>query len=437
MGTALPTEPTTAVDPSRGRLLVAAAVPLHVLLAVATDLSPDEAYYLCAAREGGALPPIVDHPPLVPWLLRLTDGLSALPLELRVRLGPIALSLALGLLCVELARRRGADRAGCALAGWIGGWALLPTTAGFVATPDAPVMVALASALLWAGDRGASPAPGQPGQPGFPGQPGLPGQPRRAAAPRDLAVAVGLGLLLLAGSLAKVVVIPLAALIVMWARWPSLPLRIAALAPTAVAAPLFLPSLRFQLSHAFLEGRPWSAADALRALAEAVLVQAVLWSPWVLARGLRVARRLPPADRAVLISMSLLVSISALVRATPPEANWWAPGALVAVLGAACSTARLSPRARAGLLATVLVPTAIAAAHTLRPFLPLAPEADPTARLHGWSEGREPVNAAGVGPYGPAAERCVYRGDCDEIIIYFNEMRVNASSLFEAVPADP
>ncbi|MEO7327999.1 MAG: hypothetical protein ABI193_05440, partial [Minicystis sp.] len=56
------------------------------------------------------------------------------------------------------------------------------------------------------------------------------------------------------------------------------------------------------------------------------------------------------------------------------------------------------------------------------PFLPLAERADPTARLHGWSHGPEPRTAPGIGPYGPAAERCVYQKDCDEIVSYFKQM---------------
>ncbi len=56
---------------------------------------------------------------------------------------------------------------------------------------------------------------------------------------------------------------------------------------------------------------------------------------------------------------------------------------------------------------------------------PPARDTDPTARLHGWSHGREPFEAAGVGPYGPAAERCVYLQDCNEIRSYFNEMRLH------------
>src|SRR5262245_37697482 len=60
-------------------------------------LSPDEAYYLCAARRGW---PIVDHPPLLGWLLAAFDRMG--PVELRVRLVAILLqaitALGLGIL---------------------------------------------------------------------------------------------------------------------------------------------------------------------------------------------------------------------------------------------------------------------------------------------------------------------------------------------------
>ena len=394
--------------PAEAIWIAAAAIPLRALLAVATDLSPDEAYYLCAGRAAESLPPIVDHPPLVPWMLRLSDALGFLPVELRVRIWPIGLSFLLGLGCIELARRRGADREGCLLAAWLGSWALLPMTAGFVATPDGPASVATLAALLWAGEA-------------------EPVEPRLRAWPvvRTLAT----GLVLAAGALAKVVVVPIALVVAIFARGRSTAYRAALLVPLAASFPLLVPSLRFQLHHAFAD-RPdaWRPAGAIAALAEAVLVQAILWSPWVLARGFRTFRRpcsLPAPDVGLLASMSAMVGLSALARGVPPEGNWWAPAALVVVTGAAISREPLGRAARAGLLATVVLPTLIASLHALRPFLPLPPHADPTARLHGWSEGAEPLTAAGVGIYGPAAERCVYRGSCDEITKHFDEMSKN------------
>ena len=395
--------------PRAAYAILAAALPVHIALALGTDLSPDEAYYLAAARTPGALPPLVDHPPLLPWLLRLSDLLGTLgaPIELRVRLWPIIFSTATSAACVELARRRGADAEGCILAALVSSFALLPMTGGFVATPDGPALLAVTLALLALG---------------------------RALTLGGAALAAAA---LLLGALAKVVVLPIALLLATYAttveapsaRRPSLEHLAArallALAPL-LALPLLLPSLRFQLHHAFRQGAPlgWSVLGAIGALLGAVTAQALLWSPLVLGRGFRTLGRLPRAERAVALGLTTLVLLSALARAVPPEPNWWAPAALV-LLVAASSAGSSTSRARSATVLSVLLPTAIAVAHTLVPFLPLTPAADPTARLHGWSRGEAPIGAAGIGPYGVAAERCVYHGDCSKIESYFQQMRLN------------
>jgi hypothetical protein len=377
--------------------IVAAAVPVHLGLALATDLSPDEAYYLCAARYGAR---IADHPPLTLWLLAATDRAAFGPVELRVRVWAVALSFATGLAIVALARARGATREGCTLAAWVGSWALLPTAGGFVTTPDGPLLLAIAVALLVAArpERGwASPVA---------------------------------GLALLAGALSKVVAVPLGALLAAASRRAPPAVRVALAGGPLLAMPLLLPSLRFQLQHAYGGGTPGggSPGAALGAVLGAVAAQALLWSPAILWMGLRGLRVAPLPDRALAAGLSALVVVSALVRGIPPEPNWWAPAALVVIATAASSAGDLSVRARRAILASVLLPTAIAAAHTVRPFLPLPPNADPTARLHGWSSGREPEEAAGVGPYGPAAERCVYRNECREILFYFEKMNLHEGS---------
>ncbi|APR77653.1 Hypothetical protein A7982_03000 [Minicystis rosea] len=367
--------------------IVAAAVPVHLGLALATDLSPDEAYYLCAARLGGR---IVDHPPLVMWLLRLSDRWTAAPVELRVRIWAMAASLATGLAVVALAHRRGAGREGILLAAWLGTWALLPMAGGFVTTPDAPFLLAVTLALL-------------------------------AASRAPAAVA------LLVGALAKVTALPVVAALALGDRGRSPVARaLSALVPW-LALPFLLPSLRFQLRHAFIQTAPlgWSAGAAVGALVAAVTAQAFLWSPAMLGWGFRGLRALPSPDRALWWSLTGLVLLSALVRGVPPEPNWWAPAAIVMLVAFSRAAEDLSLRARRVILAAVLLPTAIAAAHTARPFLPLPERADPTARLHGWSTGPEPLAAPGLGPYSAAAERCVYRGTCNEISSYFNQLHVH------------
>ena len=377
-------------------------MPLRLALALGTDLSPDEAYYLAAARAPDLLPPLVDHPPLVPLLLRLVDRLGALPLELRVRLVPLAFSLGLSVATVALARRRGADSSGQNLAAWLSSFALLPVAGGFVATPDGPALLALVLALLWA----------DPG-------------PDAATAPRArrLAVALALGLAGAAGALAKVVVLPLWPLVVLLARGRHPGERFLALAPLALAAPLLAPSLDFQLHHAYAQQAPtFTVLGALEALVAAAFAQALLWTPWTLFHGARHLRTAPLVDRALVLCMTALVAASALARAVPPEPNWYAPSALILVVACARTGKDLAPRARLAMLIAILVPTAIAAAHTLHPFLPLPLRADPTARLHGWRDGDGPVHAPGVGPYAAAAERCVYQNTCAEINAYFRAL---------------
>lgn len=389
--------PRPTEGPLAAILIVAAALPLHVALALGTELSPDEAYYLCAARRGGLVPDLVDHPPLLPWMLRLGDRLGG-PIELRVRLWAILLSAATGLAVVALARRFGARREGALLAAWVGSWALLPTAGGFITTPDGAALLAVAVALL------------------------------AVARPRGLAIAATA---LFVGSLAKVVVLPIA-LVLAGAelavaavdRRRAFARAAALLLGPALALPLLLPSLRFQLHHAFTQtaAAGWSPILALGAVLAAVSAQALLWSPPMLWLGGRALRRVPLGPRAVAITMTALVLLSALARGVPPEPNWWAPAALIVVAAAAIGADALKPRARRAAIVAIVLPTLLAAAHTVRPFLPLRESADPTARLHGWRQGPEPVGAPGVGAYGPAAERCVYRNDCVEIERYFNEI---------------
>lgn len=387
----------------RAIALVVLALPLHVVLALGTDLSPDEAYYLCAARLSGRVRGLVDHPPLIVWLLRLSDECPALPVELRVRLWPILFSLVTGFLLIRLARERLADASGRRSAAFVGTWTILPMIGGFVATPDAPLLLALAVLLLWSG------------------------QPRMHSSRARLGAAMlASGL----GALSKVVMLPLALPMLLFAKHRPVRERILVLACALAPLPLLLPSLFFQLRHAFAAQRPpessWSALLGLRALAETIAVQVLLWTPWTFIHGLRGFRSLPASDRAACAVLSALLMLSAMVRGAAPEANWWAPAALILVLSAAQQRATQHKiPSKQGQWAFVLgaaLPTFIAVLHTLRPCLPLPPNADPTARLHGWSHGVETPSAAGVGAYGVAAERCVYADQCDEIILYFNKL---------------
>jgi hypothetical protein len=419
----------SARDQSRLRdgatAVVLAALPLRLVLALSTDLSPDEAYYLCAARQPGLAPPMPDHPPLLAWLLRLGDGLP-LPLELRVRIWPLLLSTALGFMCVELARRQGANRSARLAAAWLGSWSLLPMAGGFVATPDGPALLSCA-VLLWWTTAGAS-------------EPGHASGAARAGSAR-VAIDFAAGLAALLGTLAKVVIAPIAALVALASARPVAVRAAIAFAPW-VALPWLLPSLRFQARHALGQpaGAAWHVVDAAGAMATAAVAQLALWSPWVVAVGIarcwRAARPAPrsadprnlrdsmPRAHVLVVGLfTALVSTSALVRAVPPEPNWWAPAAVVVLVAAALRAGQLAPTRRAVMLATAVLPTIVVATHVAKPWLPLPLEVDPTARLHGWSTDRPPLQAPGIGVYGAAAERCVYRADCQEIQRYFEDMK--------------
>jgi hypothetical protein len=372
-------------------VIAAAAVPVHLALALATDLSPDEAYYLCAARSGLR---IVDHPPLTAWLLAVTDRWMPGPVELRVRIWAIVLSFVTSILFVTLAQARGAGREGAVLAAWVGTWSLLPMVGGFVTTPDTFLFPALALVFL--------------------------------ASSRSRLLG---GVAIAAAALSKVIALPIAAVLgagaaVRRARGVALSLGLGVVA----AMPFVLPSFRFQLRHAYLPRGGWSVGAALGSLAAAVGAQLGLWSPAVLVLGIRGARRaLRESELAVVLGLSGLIVLSACIRAVPPEPNWWAPAALLVVVAFAAQT-RLPAAGRRTVVATVLIPTVLAVGHVLHPFLPLDPTADPTARLHGWRGGdgsghREPPqDAPGIGPYGAPAERCVYDKECDEIRSYFEQM---------------
>lgn len=353
-----------------------AAAAAHLALAATTELSPDEAYYLAAARRAPLS--LEDHPPLVPLALRLLDRIAFLPVELRVRLLPVVCSVGTTLALVALARRLGAREQGLALVAATTGFSVLGLTGGFVATPDGPLVLGMALALLAA-----------------------------TAAPAALAMAAALA--------SKVAAFPLAAALALDRARPRgarAGVAIGALAALAIV----VPSLRFQLHHAFArEAHAWSASAAVRSVLEAVLVQAVLWSPWLLVRGARDLARLGDGPRWFVLAWTALILASALVRATPPEANWWAPAALLVLVAALLRAHEATRRTLVAIAASLGIPALVAASHAVHPWLPLPPPADPTARLHGWKNGSAPADAAGVGPYGVAAERCVYQADCDAI----------------------
>ena len=360
--------------------LVLAALPLRVLLALTTDLSPDEAYYLAAARLDL---PLADHPPLIRWLLAVADSLAALPLELRTRLPCLLLGTAFAWLVVEFVRHRDGSGLVQRWAALFSAWYILPIAGGFIMTPDSVLLCAVVAFLLLA-------AP-----------------PPRSRMPCVALIASVCFIGMLAKVTMFVVVLPF---ILIDKRLLE---RIAAAAGTLAALPLALPSLVFQVDHAFVDRH--HAVGCLAAITAALTAQLALWGPAVLFLGLRrvVDHHF---DRLLVAVMMGLVILSAGLRGVPPEPNWFAPGAMV--LAAAASHAM--PRASTWLRITAVLfgPTAVLvlSTHVIHPWIPIPKGADPSARLHGWSDGAPPEHAPGVGPYGPAAEACIYFHKCEEIL---------------------
>ncbi|MBI5533712.1 MAG: hypothetical protein HY898_13410 [Deltaproteobacteria bacterium] len=368
--------------------ILTASLPFRLLLALATDLTPDEAYYLSATRLGVTVP---DHPPLTVWLLAASDRLpAACPIELRTRLPSLLLGTLVAALVVDLVRRRGGTSHAQRWAAIFGSWLILPLAGGFLATPDAPAFLA-AVALLHAEEQRSNPG---------------------AAATAALATFGGL--------IGKVILAPIALVFILFSRrgWMH---KVAILLGLIAASPLCLRSFRFQLVHAY-SPLAWSIPAVGVALGAAVAAQVGLWTPVVPFVGLRRSLWERPVDRALALALTALFLGSALIRAVPPEPNWIAPAWSAVIVAASLGMPAASSLVRRAAIALGPVLAVVLSTHAIQPWLPIARSKDPSARLHGWSTGQEGNESIpGVGAYGPAAERCVYRGECKNISEYFRD----------------
>jgi hypothetical protein len=391
--------------PLRGPLaVVMAAVPVHAWIALSTDLSPDEAYYVASARFGK----IPDHPPLLPWILSLLDRLEWPALELRIRLPAIVVSalVAFGIawLTHELERRKAphTESSAALLAAVFATWLPIPMAGGFVATPDAPALLAVVATLVWASVNTPS--------------------PRRSATTASL-VAIG--------ALSKVIVVPIAMLAAAIA--PARPEnrrireRLLWLLPLALVSPLLAASLRFQTHHAFGLSGDWSAPGVIVAALATLTGSSLLWCPPVVVAGLARIGRLPAVFPATFALVAALLFGSTLLRAAPPELNWWAPAALPIIVAGSVVIGSWRAPYRHACVALAVLPTILALTHTARPWLAIPRSIDPTARLHGWRSGNPPLDAPGLGQYAAPAERCIYRFECDDIRRYIETLNMNSS----------
>jgi len=364
--------------------IVALACALIVRLALAPmrRLSFDEAYYLCASRNGW---PIDDHPKMLGALLTIADRFVPGPIELRVRLVANVLQVVTALGIARLAAHFQPRARLLAIA--LGTFGILPTAAGLLTTPDAPLLASMAWLFaLYVEDRRE----------------------------HDLS----LGVLAAFAVLSKVVAIPLVlVLVVRDLRARSLRRALFLATGVALAIPVAWPSLRFQLGHALGQGPAASAPHVGPVLALLALVvgQLALHSPPIVILGIGARRLL--ASKAVWWSALLLlvlVVLSALVSGRPPEPNWLAPAA-IPLLAAAALALRDSRHTR-WILPLYVAPAMLAVAVWISPFdrgpFAVVPRTIPTT-----SDPRLP-------PYAFPSWRCVYGDDCTEIRAIFNRSEV-------------
>jgi hypothetical protein len=374
------------LDPIARIIAISAVVP-RFALACATDLSPDEAYYLAAAR---LHLPIPDHPPLIIWIAQGSEHFHFLPIELRTRLFPLVFGTLTSLALLHCSRLMGHTNTSQRWVALLASWLALPLAGGFLLTPDSPFAFGLCL-LLWANLSDS-----------------------RTARVASLVTAVLL-------PLAKVAALPILAAL----AFPSKARRFH-LFQFALALPLALflslPSLRFQTHHAY-GNASLSLTSALSALLAAIGAQLVLWTPLVLWFALRDIKRAPKGLASLIVSFGTLLLLSAIIRGVPPEPNWFVPVALPALLVATpvLATASTALKRTTALLGPAL--TLLALSHCLLPWIPIPRKSDPTARLHGWTIGSPPLDAPGLGDYAVAAEQCVYSNSCTNITSFINALR--------------
>jgi hypothetical protein len=361
----------------RGAIVaIGIATLLRLALAPLRILSPDEAYYLAAARTGIAIP---DHPPLLRVLLTIADRLPG-PVELRVRSIAAVLAAVTAFGVVALARAI-ADRlkipANPTLAAVLASFGLMGFAGGIVTTPDAPFLAATVWMLVVA-----------------------------TRAPRAIPLAM---LAALALSSKASAVAPIVAVAVGLARRH----RAAALGVVVggvAVLPLAWRSLVLQVGHAAGRGALVSAPYVGPLAAAGALIAGAffLYSPpvWVRAARARALFVEVPGAGLLLVGSSMVLLASALLSGRPPEPNWIAPATLVVVAVASASGAM----SRAA-LALHVAPTAVAVALFIGPDL----RASPLARL---PHDRARVQDVELPSYAVPAWRCVYEARCDDFVGY-------------------
>ena len=386
--------------------VIGASVVAHLCIAPLRRLTFDEAYYACSAHLG--IPwPIPQHPPLLGVLLRVSTHWTSLPIELRVRLVPIALSALTSLGVARLAAliapshlRERSFLAGAVLASW----ALMPFAGGVQATPDAPLLASLVWLLCVA----------------------------TAFVQRRLTHQVAVPAIALLSACAlgsKMSALPCLAAIAL-----ALFLRRARSGAAAVvlgaaaALPYGIKSLLGQGAHALGRG-PWVTTSHVGVGGSLAIVSVavfVVFGPAALVIGARSREALGKipggAGSAALITMALVVS--ALSSGRPPEVHWFAPASLPLYAAAAPAFADMASRVHARVIASHVLPTLAglvvwcvpnAAVDRGSDFFVTAPHVatSPVDADLEWATAATRVRT--VPRYGMSSWRCLYTQRCDDL----------------------
>ena len=358
------------------RILGVAAV-LRWVMAALVPLVPDEAYYWDWSRHLAA--GYFDHPPMIALLIR-AGTLVAGDTVFGVRCVVVFVGAIATVAAIQLARRLGGNAAAERAA-----WAVLAMPlagAGLVlATPDVPLLAALALGLLAIDRALTSP------------------KPLGWWTAAGLALGLGLDSKYTAVLFGAAIAIALCARPELRSKWRQPGPYVA----IVVAALVFLPvvlwnadhhwiSFQFQLHHGLVPkghsnviSRELSLVGGQLGLVSPILFVFIIMA---VARGLR--RDGPPRALVVAVVATFLAAFfvySASRRSVEP--NWLAPAVLAGTIVWAASRAITTRWEKIGLALGVVLVGAIYA-QVIVPFLPLPARRDPTAQGAGWASlGRE------------------------------------------------
>jgi 4-amino-4-deoxy-L-arabinose transferase-like glycosyltransferase len=378
-----------APDP-RGRqalVLVTLAALLRLVFAAVIPLLPDEAYYWTWSRHLAA--GYFDHPPVLALLIRsgtvllAPAGIGDSPLAARI--GAVAAGWIASVATIGIARRLAGDQAALRAAVIM---SVLPLAAAglILATPDAPVLAAVAAALYFVVAAIQSPLNSDQSFRWW--------------------LAAGFALGLAFSSKYTSIFVPAGVLIAVLAR-ADLRTRLREPGPyvaCVVATIVFLPVLVWNAHHGWISfvfqvrhGLGAPKGSALLAAwhhegdffgGQAGLASPILFVMLGVATARALSRRVR-ADRFVL-AMVALVSFGFFVYSAlrqRVEPNWPAPAYIpaIALLGATVWGKTGTRWLKAGgVLAAALSLTIYA--QGIAPILPLAPSKDPVARAFGWDD---------------------------------------------------